>query len=152
MWICGPLWKRPQNPHFPFSWPVWAQWADLAYYWLPLFLLIFWDQSRPSQCNTLPPRAKMWIVGPPRSVQRTYIYLNVTSVGPEDRLGIQFAFAIFCGFLRPFTTLSVHYPPPSSKCEYLGCYRSVQRTHIYLKVTCVGIIGRVAYHWLPYLC
>ena len=40
-WIDGPPWKRPQNPHFPFSWPVWARWADWACHWLPLFFADF---------------------------------------------------------------------------------------------------------------
>ena len=100
--LCGHYWQNEHTIGFPH------------------FLLIFLDHLRPCQCIILPPRAYMCNVNRWASLKTSTeltFAVFVICVGPVGRLGIRLAFPIFLEtfherFLRPFTTLSLHYPAP----------------------------------------
>ena len=144
MWIVGPSQERPENPHFPLTWPVWARWADWACHWLPLF---FADFLRPFTTlsvhyPTIGPNVNRWaVLGASREPT---LSLNVTCVGQVGRLGMPLASFIFCWFFEtihdPLSLLPYTLGPNVNRWAVL---RASREPTLSLNVTCVCQVGRL---------
>ena len=91
--------ELPENPHFPLRWRLWAQWADYAYHWLPLFFADF-SETIHEPLSALPCPLAVNVnrsEALKTSTEPTFKFF-VTCVGPVCRLGIPVASPIFANF------------------------------------------------------
>ena len=89
----------------------------------------------------LGPNVNSWAVA--GAAREPTFPFNVTCVGTMGRLGMPLASPIFADLLRPFTTLSVHYPTLGTNVNRWAVLGASREPTLSLNVTCVGHVGRL---------
>ena len=124
---------------------MWAQWADWACHWLPLFFADFFETIH-DPLSSLPyplgPNVNRW-AALKTSTEPTFPVI-LTGVGQVGRLGMPLASPIFCRFFKtihdPLSEIPYPLGPNVNRWAVLGASREPTLS---LNVTCVGQVGRL---------
>ena len=135
------LYQSPENPHLYLTRPVWAQWADWALHWLPLFFATIYNPLSALICP-VGPNGDRWSTLK-TSTENTFPVF-VTYVGPVGRMVIPLASPIFCGFFEKIhdPLKAIHSPLWQNVNSWndLGASRELTFP---LSMTCVSTKGRM---------